>query len=97
LENGITIRDQRYDRFKRYFICDAGYDSKVVHERLKENGFYPLIEQNKRGVKNKKLIRRMTKHEYKIYCKRVKVENVICRLKQMRRINLRYDCSIISY
>ena len=72
-------------------MCDAGYDTKKIHEKLNELNYKPLIDQNKRGIKNKNLIRRMSKHDYKIYCKRVKVENVFCRLKQIKRINLRYD------
>lgn len=98
LKNRFAISDDHYNKFKGYFICDAGYDSKLIHSKLRENGFKPLIEQNRRGIKNKNLIRRMSKSEYKIYCKRVKVENVFCRLKQLRRLNQRYDglCNVFK-
>jgi transposase len=97
LEKATIINDPYFDCYKKYFMADSMYDSKIIHLKLKEICFKPLIEQNKRGIKNKKLIRRFSKKDYKIYCKRSKVENVICRLKQMRRINTRYDALISTY
>ena len=94
--NNILI-DKSYDKYKKYFLCDAGYDSKQIHNKLRSLNFVQLIAQNKRGIKNKNLIRRFTKREYKIYCKRSKVEHVISRLKQLRRINNRYDQLISTY
>ena len=82
---------------KKYFLCDAGYDAKDIHIKLKQMGYIPIIEQNKRGIRNKELIRRMSKKERQIYHKRMKVENVINRLKQMRRINQRYDGLVTTY
>ena len=98
LDNDMPIDiDNEMGQYKQYFLADAGYDSKLIHDKLKTRKYIPLIEQNKRGIKNKQLIRRMTKREYKIYCKRVKVENVICKLKQLRRIEQRYDGLIDVY
>ncbi len=91
------LTDKIYDRYKKYFLCDAGYDSKRVYQILTNINFKPLIAQNKRGIKHKELIRRFTRREYKIYCKRSKVENVISRLKQMRRIYNRYDGLFTTY
>jgi transposase len=97
LENFKLLDNDEYGKYKRYFLCDAGYDSKKIHKKLRERSYIPLIEQNRRGIKNEKLIRRFSKEEYKIYCKRAKVENAICMLKQMRRINTRYDGLIETY
>ena len=97
LEKETIINNQYYDDHKKYFMADSMYDSKIIHEKLKGLKFEPLIEQNKRGIKNKQLIRRFNKKDYKIYCKRSKVENVICRLKQLRRINIRYDALLSTY
>jgi len=81
--------DPKNDKYKKYFMADAGYDSKNIHKILRDQNYIPLMDQNKRGIKNDNLIRRMTKREYNIYCKRGKIENKICELKQMRRVNLR--------
>ena len=97
LEKETIINNQYYDDHKKYFMADSMYDSKIIYEKLKGLKFEPLIEQNKRGIKNKQLIRRFNKKDYKIYCKRSKVENVICRLKQLRRINIRYDALLSTY
>ena len=97
LDSNMLIDNSPYKEHKKYFLADAGYDSKAIHEKLRNLEYIPLIEQNKRGIKNKQLIRRIAKSEYKIYCKRVKVENVICRLKQLRRIEHRYDGLIDVY
>jgi len=69
----------------------AGYDSKNVKIEIQELGYIPVIEQNKRGIKNEKLIKQFNKREKRIYLKRAKIENVIERIKSIRRINLRYD------
>ena len=80
------------------------YDSKIIHTKIRDSGYTPLIEQNRplpcfarRSIKDEKKIRRFDKEEYKIYCKRSKVENVICKLKQKRRINTRYDGLLRTY
>jgi hypothetical protein len=62
--------DLKNDKYKKYFMADAGYDSKNIHKILRNLNYIPLIDQNKRGIKNENLIRRMTNREYKIYCKR---------------------------
>jgi hypothetical protein len=96
--NYLTIlNNKEYDKYKKYFLCDAGYDSKIIHDKLKELTFIPLIAQNKRGIKNKELIKKFTKRECKIYCNRTIVENVISNLKQLRRINNRYDSLMKTY
>ncbi len=97
LKNGTIIDNHHYDDIKKYFLCDAGYDAKEIHIKLKQMGYMPIIAQNKRGIRNKQLIRRMSKKDRKIYHKRMKVENVINRLKQMRRINQRYDGLVSTY
>jgi hypothetical protein len=51
-------------------MADAGYDSKNIHKEISEIKYIPLIDQNKRGIKNESKIRRMGRQEYKIYCKR---------------------------
>lgn len=81
----------------KYFLCDKGYDSKEIHNKLKDLKYIPLILQNKRGIKDKNKLRKFSSNEGKIYSNRMKVENSFCKLKQLRRINLRYDCKIENY
>ena len=91
LEKCKNILNKKNNQQKNYFSCDAGYDSKNVKIKIQELGYIPVIEQNKRGIKNEKLIRQFNKREKRIYLKRAKIENIIERIKSIRRINLRYD------
>ena len=81
----------------KYFLCDKGYDSKEIDNKLKDLNYIPLILQNKRGIKDKNKLRKFSSDEGKIYSNRMRVENSFCKLKQLRRINLRYDCKIENY
>ena len=91
LEKCKNILNKKNNKQKNYFSCDAGYDSKNVKTKIQELGYIPVIEQNKRGIKNEKLIKQFNKREKRIYLKRAKIENIIERIKSIRRINLRYD------
>lgn len=81
----------------KYFLCDKGYDSKEIHNTLEGLNYIPLILQNKRGIKDKNKLRKFNSNEGKIYANRMKVENSFCKLKQLRRLNLRYDCKVENY
>lgn len=77
----------------RYFLADAGYDSKVIREKLINLGYTPKIPINKRNHKTKKLPK-ITAKDKKIYKKRLKIENMFKRIKDNRRVAYRYDCKI---
>ena len=55
-----------------------------------------MIVKNKRNTK-KKLIKRFSKNESKIYKKRLIVEHTINKVKSNRRLSLRYDTKIRSF
>ena len=72
-----------------YFLADKGYDTIRIREKLTNLGYWPLIAKNRRN--NNKSYDSMTKHEKKIYKKRIRIENIFLNLKYYRRILTRYD------
>ena len=80
-----------------YMLADKMYDTKEFREKCILNNFKPIIDYNKRNTKNKKLIKKLTKKEKKIYKKRMKVENTFCILKKYKRIQLIYDSYLSTY
>jgi hypothetical protein len=74
------INPKKYElskKHKKYFMADAGYDSNNNINYLREMGYHPLIDYNKRNTKDLEKIKekQMTKLEKKIYKKRIKIEN----------------------
>lgn len=67
-----------------YGVMDKGYDSDTIREKLTIQHIQPVIPPRKN---------RLVQHEYDqdIYKLRNKVERVINRLKQFRRIATRYE------
>ena len=82
-------------RHNRYFLADAGYDSKENHEKLKLLGYVPKIAKNKRNSKKKQ--EKLTAKDKQIYKKRLNVEIMFKRIKDSRRITNRYDCKIGNF
>jgi len=68
----------------RYVIADKGYDSTQLREWLEGRGTQPVIPPRKN---------RKTQYEYDrdLYKQRNAVERFFCRIKDFKRIALRYD------
>ena len=79
---------------KRYFLADPAYDSNQIRDKIKDFKFEPLIHQNKRNIKDTFKIRKLNACEKEIYKKRLIVENTFCKLKNNRRLAVRYDSKI---
>lgn len=68
----------------KMLLADRGYDSDAFRNKLKSKGIIPCIPPRK----NRKVQHCYDKHIYK---QRHKVENMFSRLKDWRRIAMRYD------
>ncbi len=65
-------------------IGDRGYDADWFREGLKERGIEPCIPPKRNRTKP-------IAYDAKLYKKRHKIENMFARLKDWRRIAMRYD------
>ena len=81
----------------RYFLADPAYDSKKVRDKLGGMKYDPIISQNRRNTKDPSKLKRLTKHEKKIYIKRLKIENTNNNIKNNRKICLRYEHLIKNF
>lgn len=92
-----TKKYANHNRYKQYLLADSGYDSKSNNQLLLDKGYIPIILQNKRNIKNTKLIRKLNKKHKKIYKKRIIVENYHSWLKKFQKIASLYERNIDSY
>ena len=81
----------------RYFMADAGYDSKKIRHTILDMNYKPLIVQNKRNIKDPDKIIKFNKREEIIYKKRLVIERIINRMKMNRKICLRYESKIENF
>ena len=100
--NNITIdsntnKYKNHNRYKQYFLADKGYDSKENNNLLLAKGYTPVIAQNKRNIKNKKLIRKFNQKQKEIYKKRNIVENYHSWIKKFPKIKCLYEHKIEYY
>ena len=72
-------------RYKRYFMADAGYDSKESRNILEELGLVVIIPTNKR---NNTSISKLSEQEKKLYKKRIRIENTFSKFKLFRRVRM---------
>jgi hypothetical protein len=89
--NCNTKKYQNHNRFKQYLLADSGYDSIENHRKLIMKGYVPLIVQNRRNIKNKKLIRKMNNKQKEIYKKRTIIENYHSWIKKFSKIKSLYE------
>jgi len=68
----------------RYLIGDKGYDADTLRVALRESGAVPVIP----GRSNRK--RKIT-YDKRRYRDRHLIENAFCRIKDFRRVAMRYD------
>ena len=82
---------------KKYLLADAGYDSNRVKQLVVEKGYIPIIKSNRRNNKNHNNNNIMDYNQKKIYGKRLVIERTIGKMKNDRRINMRYDRHVDNY
>lgn len=87
----------KHNRYKQYFLADKGYDTKAIINNAIKRGYIPIIPQNKRGIKNKKLLRHLNMKQKNILKKRHIVENYFSWIKRMPKIKHLYEKNINSY
>lgn len=92
-----TKKYKNHNRYKQYFLADKGYDSKKNHKLLTDKGYIPIICQNRRNIKNKKLIRKLNSKQKSIYRNRTIIENYHSWLKRFSKIKCLYERGIESY
>lgn len=97
LDKWNLIKDNHLEQYNKYFLADAGYDSTLLRDKLSRLNYEPIIVQNKRNIKNDMLINTFDRAFKKIYSKRIVVENSFCKLKQLRRIDQRYDSLLSTF
>lgn len=73
-----------------YVAADAGYDSDPYRETLRSNNNIPVIP----GRKNRK---EPVIYDKKIYALRRRIENLFGRIKENRRLAVRYEKSDIAF
>ena len=82
---------------KLYFLCDSGYDSVEIDKTLRNDGYEPIILQNKRNIKDPAKIRKLTEEQKKIYKKRTVVENSYSWLKWYPKMNCMSEKRVCNF
>ena len=93
LMRGGQVKRQGRGRPKsrpRYFIGDKAYSSQAIRKQLQRRGITPIIPQRR----NEKPRLRFNRG---LYRERNRVERLINRLKQFRRIATRYEKQANNY
>lgn len=85
------------NRYKQYFLADKGYDTKEIINEANKLGYISIIPQNKRNIRNKKLLRYLNMQRIKILKKRHVVENFFSWIKKFPKIKHLYERKIDSY
>lgn len=90
--NNMLIDKQINDKYKKYFLADSIYDVKKVKNQLQQLKYEPIIPQNKKNIRNPKLIIKIDDTYKKIYKKRITIEYMFGRIKKSYKMLLmRYD------
>lgn len=71
-------------------VADKGYDSAVIRDALLDEGMRPVIPSRRNTVDPARLNR-------KAYRERNRVERLISKLKQFRRVATRYDKLAVTF
>ena len=79
------------------FKIFRGYDSKKNHKFLINKGYIPIIKQNRRNIKNRKLLRILNKKQKEIYRKRIIIENYHSWIKKFKKIKYLFERNINNY
>ena len=92
-----TKKYQNNNPYKQYLLGDSGYDSHKNIDFLRKKGYTPIIIQNKRNIKNKKLLRSLSAKQKKIYKNRNKIENYHSWIKKFPKIKSLCERNIEYY
>lgn len=92
-----TKKYKNHNRYKQYFLADAGYCSIGIRNRLMKRGYIPVIAHNKRNTKKTESIKKFNKREKEIYKKRIVVENLFSWVKKAPKIKHFYEKTVASY
>ena len=68
-------------------LADKGYDSSKLRTEILSHNFKPIIPFNKRNIKDKSKIKHLSKDEYYIYKRRIKIEHFFSWIKKNKRIS----------
>ena len=75
------------------FVGDKGYDTNEIRSALKDMGIIPEIP-NKRNRKN------FFRFDKTVYKWRYRIENLFCKIKENRRLSMRFDkldCTFMGF
>ena len=95
--NKIIMRSFRRHNNKAIFLADSAYDTKAIKKMINDLGLRSIIKQNKRNTKDPAKIQKLTKHEKKVYNRRIKAEHTFGILKKAPKVNCVYEKTIESY
>ena len=95
--NTNTKKYQGINKYKQYFLADKGYDTNNIRKLLKEKGYTPIIDHNRRNTKDINKIKKLTKKEKYHYKKRLKVENFFAWLTSYPKMNMIVEKTIESF
>lgn len=106
--NDVGILDKQLNMFNNFqpnsnniLLGDSGYDSNNIRNKLKNIKFGKLLTyKNIRNTKNKNKLNNMklSNKEIKILKnKRIKIEHINAKLKNYKKIIIRYDKKTINY
>jgi len=86
----------------RPFVQSINYEDdapicSINKDDAKEHKYKPIIDFNKRNIKNESLIKKLSNKDKLIYRKRIKVENAFSIIKKYRRIDKIIDSYFKTY
>ena len=97
LKNDYLINNNMLNSNIKYFLADAGYDTKAIRKKLFKLGYKILIPQNKRNIKDDTKIIKFTKYQKNIFKNRLKIENKFSQIKSNKRLLFRYDVKVSNF
>jgi hypothetical protein len=95
--NPETIKYKNINKYKQYFMADSAFDTKKIINKLNNNGYNVLIEQNRRKIKDSSKLRKLNNKQKKHYTNRIKIENSYSWSKMHPVINMMYEKTTKSY
>lgn len=93
LNQGGKVKRKHSGRPKqrpRYFVADKAYDSKKIRRTLRSQGTTPVIPKRKNA-------KRKPRFNRGLYRERNRIERLLNRLKQFRRVATRYEKRAENY
>lgn len=87
---------EKVKKYNKTLIADSGYDSSLIKQKLNDDNIKPIIKYNKRNCKNENIIEqnRFDSDTFKLYKTRFIIEKTNGSIKNIRRVQTRYDRKI---